>query len=238
MEQNGKKEFSITELEGVRKVMRRQFELHEVRHLEISENGPPASEPVAPEAHQMADVCKCLHQAVFGYYEHIPSEAFLHEHLANDYFGVVPVDDAGVLEPVSPDDRIFRVNLRPFRYAVKGHDREGLFVLEKVVLQSSLIEKGSMEDFFEALRLFKELNSGDGIRAGEATYRFPLRTVDNFLSEFYRFVEICGALPLFSHSKTYHVLNKPAYVVADLTIIERSPLAHFLGQRDGRPTEK
>ena len=219
---------TITEREGVKEVIRWQYQMHEIKHHEFESSRRCDLATVMPLAHTIADIYKCLHQATFGYWRHIPSREFFRNHLANDYFNVQAASDAPVLESVTPDHSILRVNLRPYKAAVKEYTKEAFFILEKVVLDSALIAKGRKKEFFETLHMFKELNAAGELTIEDKSYIISDDDVEYFLRGCYRFIKTHGVLPLFSHSEVYHRLNRPSYVIADLSVIKNSPLAFLL----------
>ena len=219
---------TITEREGVKAVIRWQYQLHEIKHHEFESSQRCDLATVMPLAHTMADIYKCLHQGTFGYWKHIPGRKFFRNHLANDYFNVQAVSDAPVLESVTPDHSIVRVNLKPYKAAVNEYEKEAFFILEKVVLDSSLIEKGCIKEFFDTLHMFKELNLAGELTIENRSYVIPNDDVEYFLRECYEFKKTHGILPLLSHSKIYHRLNHPSYVIADLSVIKNSPLTFLL----------
>lgn len=218
----------ITEKEGLKEVIRGQYQWHEIKHHKVESSRRNGFVTVRPRAHTMADIYKCLHQGTFGYWKHILSREFFRNHLANDYFNVHAASDAPVFESVTPDHSIVRVNLRPYKAVVNEYEKEAFFILEKVVLDSSLIEKGCKNEFFETLHIFKELNAAGELTIENRSYVLPDDDVGHFLRECYQFVTAHGVLPLLSHSDIYHRLNHPSYVIADLSVIENSPLAFFL----------
>ncbi len=218
----------ITHKEGVKEVIRRQYQLHEIKHHEQESCRRSDLVTIMPRTHTMADIYKCLHQGTFGYWKHIPSRQFFRNHLADEYFNVQAESDAPVLEAVTPDHSIVRVNLRPYKAAVKEYEKEAFFILEKVVLDSSLIEKGCKKEFFETLHMFKELNLAGDLTIENRSYVMSEDDVEYFLRECYKFINAHGVLPLFSHSEIYHRLNHPSYVIADLSVIKNSPLVFLL----------
>lgn len=235
MDVSSSEPLQLTHGVGVRKVILHQYILHEVRHHPPVESQGRETTAVTPLAHAMADIYKFLHQGTFGYgpaggVKHIPSPEFFREHLANDYYRVEPAANAPILEPVTLDDSILRINLRPYRSVFERNEDRGFYTLEKVVLDSSMIEKGSPENLFVALSVFEDLNNKEELSIESRSYVIPPRMVDGFLRELESFIRSHGVLPLLSHSEAYHRLNRPSYVVADLAVLERSSLAFLLQQ--------
>lgn len=206
----------------------KQYILHEIEHHPALPTEPQEPLIVQTLAHDMPDIYKCLHQGTFGYWNHIPSAEFFRKHLADDYYKVEASSSSPVLESVSPDDSILRVNLRPYKALFPDDEEEAFFMLEKLVLDSAMVQKGSVRRFFDALKAFRELNDRALLIIDHRRYVIPPKRVDQFLIEMRKFLDQHRTLPLFSHSAVYHKLNQPSYVVADLAVLERSPLASLL----------
>lgn len=231
----------LTSKEGVKKVILAQFLLHEVAHHRPSKPSDAAPMTLPTKAHRMADVYKCLHQGTFGYgpaggVKHIPSPEYFEKHLTDDYYSTTPAVDAPVLESVTPNDAIQRVNLRPYRKIFDGRDDEGFDQLKKVVMDASLIEKGSAEALRKALDCFKTLNHAKAFCIDDQCYIIPLQMVERFIEELEKYLRVNESIPLLSHSKAYHRLNRPSYVVVDLPVLEESPLAFLLDASTSRFT--
>jgi hypothetical protein len=223
--------------EGIRKVIIGQYLLHEVKHHPARTGREPGARPVSPRAHAMADIYKILHQGTFGYgpgagsapgQPHIPNKDFFIGHLTNEYFKALSNPEEAVLEFVAPDDSIFRVNIRPYKTLFKGQERKGFDMLADLVLDSSEVEKGSLRQFFASLKSFVELNSSEELKIEGISYMIPPIEVNSFLNDVDRFVRSRGWIPLMGQSENYHRLVKPAYVVADLSVLKESPLAFLL----------
>lgn len=219
--------------EGVAKIIRDQYLLHEVVHHLPYGLADKASAVVLTKAHRMADVYKCLHQGIFGYgpaegVKHIPSPEYFRKHLVDDYYRIEPQSDEPVFEAVAAGNAVLRVNLRPYRKLFDGRDSDGFELLENVVMDAAQIEKGSWEALIAAVHYFKELNQERAIRIDDKCYGIPPRMVSGFIQELDNYVRNQNVIPLLSHSKAYHRLNHPSYVVVDLAVLEHSQLAFLL----------
>lgn len=145
-------------MEDLLEVLLRQYVLHEGRHHPPLFTQPDNPLKVRTIAHDMPDTYRCLHQGTFGHCNHIPSPEHLRKHLTDDYYKVEADDSGPVLESVTPDNSILMVNLRPYEVLFPGEEEKAFFMLERLVLDSSLGEKGSPEKLFNALMVFMELN--------------------------------------------------------------------------------
>jgi len=233
MTRDPKQRLTIAERENLLEVLLRQYVLHEVVHHPALLTIPEKPPKVRTLAHDMPDIYKCLHQGTFGYWNHIPSPEYFRKHLADDYYAVEAMDTGPVLETVTPDESILRVNLMPFKALFRGEEDRAFFMLEELVLESSMIEKGSPETLFDALTAFRDLNNQGALIIDNRRFMIPPANVERFLMEVKQFVAQMSALPLLSHSPEYHRLNRPSYVIADLGPLRLSPLAFLLDQPIG-----
>jgi hypothetical protein len=194
------------------------------------ETPPPKALKVRTRAMDMPDIYKLLHQGTFGYWEHIPSKAYFRKHLADDWESATSREEEPVLEPVTHDNTILRVNLRPYMALFPGAEGRAFFILEKLVLDSATIEKGTPEHFFSLMSAFREINRDAALIIDNRRYVIPPALVEQFFAETKGFIAHQGILPLFSHSPGYHELNNPAYVIADTIVLEKSSLAFLLDE--------
>lgn len=67
-------------MENLLEVLLRQYLLHEVKHHSPLETTPRRATKVKTRAHDMPDIYKLLYQGTFGYWQHIPSEAYFRRH--------------------------------------------------------------------------------------------------------------------------------------------------------------
>jgi hypothetical protein len=219
---------TAAEMENLVEVLLRQYILHEVEHHPPPKTIPPKVVKVRTLAHDMPDIYKLLHQGTFGYWQHIPSREFFTKHLIDEWHGVTSEKAGIVLESVTHDNTILRVNLRPYKALFPGEDHRALSMLKKLVLDSAAVEKGSTEWFFSIMAAFREINRQAALTIGNRRYVIPPIRVERFFAEAKQFIAHQGELPLFRHSPAYRELNRPAYVIADSIVLQKSPLAFLL----------
>lgn len=213
------------------KLLVRQFELHEASHHKACECLPKQdAAPTAPLAHDVADVYKCLHQGEFGVGHSIDNPVSFGRRLTEELLGAVLRADEPVLENVSLNSSVFRVNLRPYRQLFIGNETTGAVLLFKVCLHSASMATGSVETFLCTLADFRDVNSEREIVAGGRVFAFPPKRVDAFLKDIADFIERFGTVPVLSHSDAYKNLNAPSYRVVDRRSVQDSPLAFLLGE--------
>ncbi|MDR3566392.1 MAG: hypothetical protein P4L43_00030 [Syntrophobacteraceae bacterium] len=217
--------------DGIRDVLVRQFELHEVR-WSLSEGAEPSTTHVPPLAHAVQDIYKCLHQGTFGVGHIIDNAQNFRGRLLSEILRAKSVREEPSLERVSPDGLVLRVNLRPFRALFKDNEQMGCELLLDVCVKSAAITTGFEADFLLSLESFGELNTGGQLKAGGMVFAFPEYIVDGFMREVRTFVSKTGFFPVLSHSPTYRSLNEPSYRVVHATVLEASPLAAWIQAAD------
>ena len=228
MESGIPQHLTAAETENLLEVLLRQYILHEIKHHSPLKATPRKALKVKTRAMDMPDIYKLLHQGTFGYWEHIPSKEYFRKHLAEDWESVTSREGEPVLESVTHDNTILRVNLRSYKALFPGEEDRAVFMLEKLVLDSATIEKGSPEHFFSVMSAFREINKQAALIIDNRRYVIPPALVEQFFTETKGFITHHGILPLFSHSPGYHELNRPAYVIADTVVLQRSSLAFLL----------
>ncbi len=233
MESDIPRHLTAAETENLLEVLLRQYILHEIKHHPPQETTPPKALKVRTRAINMPDIYKLLHQGTFGYWDHFPSKAYFRKHLADDWESVTPLEGEPVLESVTHHNTIVRVNLRPYKALFPEEEDRALFMLEKLVLDSAAVEKGSSEWFFSVMSAFREINGQAALIIDNRRYVIPPALVEQFFTETKRFIAQQGYLPMFSHSPGYHNLNRPAYVIADTVVFKGSPLAFLLNETIG-----
>jgi len=230
MENGIPQHLTVAETESLLEVLLRQYILHEVKHHPPLETTPHKALKVRTRAMDMPDIYKLLHQGTFGYWDHIPSKEYFRKHLADDWESVTSWEGEPVLESVTHDNTILRVNLRSYKALFPGEEDRAVFMLEELVLDSAAIEKGSPERFFSVMSAFREINRRAALIIDNRRYVIPPALVEQFFAETKRLIAHQGILPLFSHSPGYHELNRPAYVIADTIVLEKSSLAFLLDE--------
>jgi hypothetical protein len=228
MERGVPQHLTAAETENLLEVLLRQYILHEIDHHPPLETKPGKPLKVRTRAMDMPDIYKLLHQGTFGYWQHIPSKAYFRKHLADDWASVTPGEGEPVLESVTHDNTIVRVNLRPYKALFPEEEERAVFMLERLVLDSAAIEKGSSERFFSVMSAFREINRQAALIIDNRRYVIPPALVEQLFAKTKHFIAHQGILPLFSHSPGYHELNRPAYVIADTIVLEKSSLAFLL----------
>ena len=157
------------------------------------------------------DIYKLLHQGVFGI-GHLLNEnarTFLEAEASTLILDEQPEEP--LLEEVSADGSMVRVNLRP--YLRRGLPLNRLFS----AMEASAEEKGKENDFIEAWSLFKEL-----ARSGSSVFD------EKEIEELDREVRP-GGCPTRHHSEVYRKAYSPAYRVVKLSMMKKMFKAEELG---------
>lgn len=213
---------------AVRDVAVRQYRLHELPHHSLHAVMQTASNLVVPMAHTPADIYKCLHQGEFGVGHSIDDPAVFGNNLAGELLQARPAAEEPVLEDVSPDGTVFRINLRPYRMRFQGDENAACALLLKACLDSAERVKGRAERFLAALAHFRDLNRARSVVADGMVIAFPPEPLDAFLLEVADFVRTYNTVPILSHSAEYKRFNNPSYRVLDLETLKESELAFLL----------
>jgi hypothetical protein len=203
----------------------RQYLLYEVPHRDEKGNEEARSLPQVPKAHTPADIYKCLHQGEFSIGHSIDDPVTFGNNLANDLLQARPSGNEPILEDVSLDGSVFRINLRPYRQRFKEDENAACALLLKACLESAENVRGSGERFLGTLARFRDLNHSHSLVANGVIYAFPPDMVDAFLMEVADFIQQHNTVPVLSHSVEYKRLNHPSYRVLDLETLEKSELA-------------
>lgn len=235
--------------EGIREVLVLQYELHEAgHHLSATKQTPPKQAParradggdrpvevaaavpppVTPMAHTVSDIYKCLHQSTFGVGHSIDSPQDFKRRLIHELMRPQAAFTEPLMEKVSPDGAVLRVNLRPFRALFMGSEERGCELLLQVCLESADMETGSPAGFFSSLELFRDLNKSCELTAGGMIFSFAEHIVNGFLLEIRKLTASSGFIPVLSHSPVYKSFNDPSYRVVHLNALMRSPLAALI----------
>jgi hypothetical protein len=214
----------------LREVIIQQFMLHEVQHHALQAGDSREDAPIVPQAHEMTDIYKCLHQAEFGVGHIIDhSEGFvyrLHQEVVHDSASAAVREP--VVENLSADGEVLRVNLRPLRAAFIDDVERAVDGLAQVCIQSAQVIRGVNAHFFDALDAFTRLNrDGEIVLAGHV-FAFPSQWVESFLFELRQLMRRIRQVPVFSHSQSYKQLNRPSYRVVARSVLEASSLAIIL----------
>ena len=219
---------------NIRDLLVQQYLLHEVEHhpLNVSQNG--GAIPTKPRAHDLIDIYKCLHQGEFGVAHTVDDPDRFRDRLYHELLGIQPASDEPVLENVSIDSSIMRVNLRPYRALFAEDTHKACDLLTAACLESAAVPKGNPERFLSVLHSFRDLNKAGELVVGNVIYGFPSEMVEHFLMEVKDLARRLGEIPVFSHSPAYRRLNSPSYRVVDRSVIQQSALAFILHRQDER----
>jgi hypothetical protein len=202
-----------------------QYLLHEVQHHEVCAIQGDKAVKREPRAHSLVDIYKCLHQGEFGVGHLIDDADRFRYRLLQEMLALEPTSNEPILENVSIENNIMRLNLRPFRALYADDVDKAGHILAEVCIQSTAIDKGDTEHFFSLLKGFQDLNHAGEFRVGNTEYSFPTELVEFFLKEIKKFAHRMGEIPVLSHSSNYRQLNKPSYRVVDVSVIRQSELA-------------
>ncbi len=220
----------VDHIADLRQVIVQQFMLHEVEHHALQPCGARENAPIVPVAHGLIDIYKCLHQAEFGVGHIIDHpEGFTHrlhqEALKDDPPEAVREP---VVENLSADGQVLRVNLRALRRTFIDDVHQTMDNLAQVCIQSAQVARGVNTHFFEALDTFVILNQTGEIALAGHLFAFPSDWVETFFFELRDLMRRIRQVPVFSHSENYKRLNRPSYRVVARSILEASPLAGIL----------
>ena len=215
---------------GLRQVLVQQFLLHEVEHHELQTDRAPDDPPLVPVAHGLIDIYKCLHQGEFGVGHTIDHPGGFRQRLLQEVMRTTAAEPVRepVVEPVSADGQMLRVNLRALRSAVADDVDRVVDDLAQACVESALVTRGDSTRFFEILDGFMTLNrAGEIVLAGHV-FDFPHQWVETFLFEVRELTRRIGQVPVLSHSESYKRLNQPSYRVVVRSALEASALERIL----------
>ena len=150
------------------------------------------------------DVYKLVYQSVFGV-GHIlvgdEARTYIKEELQR--LDTSRFEDEPLIEHISTDNQIVRVNLRPFKR--QGLSPDKLF---QIMTTSAEQIKGTREDFLREWDLFKKL-----VVTNRLSFNLDqLRDFDEFVKK--------QNYPLVHHSKEYSKMYEPAYRVVKLDVYQ------------------
>jgi len=183
-----------------------------------------------PKAHALADIYKCIHQGEFSVGHNIQDEERFGYLLLRDLLQAKPRDDEPLLENVSPQGLVFRVNLRPYRSRFLGQENRAAAMLFRICLESALLHQGTVERFIGALGEFRDLNAAGKLTVEGLTFVFSSAIVEHFFTSVKEFIAKSESIPVLSHSEGYRAHNNPSYRVVSRAALEHSSLARLLGE--------
>lgn len=222
---------SETERECLRELLGQQYLLHETDHHATGEISVPTT-GIVPGVYTLIDVYKCLYQGEFGIGHNIDDPVRFKDRLAGEYYKEKPASNEPILENISLDESVFRVNIRPLRYFFKTSEKEGCELLYQACLDSADIEKGNTDHFLITLSEFRSLNNANRIIVGGIAYSFPAGLVKKFFLDIRNIMKSAGNLPVFGHSPIYRHFNAPSYRVIDKVVLEAGSLNHILDNQE------
>jgi len=153
---------------------------------------------------EVVDVYKMLFQSVFGIQHilHDKAKRYLEEELST--LEMQKSSDEPLIENISIDNVMARVNLRPFK--MQGSSSDKLFL---AMVTSAEESKGTQEDFLKLWNRFKSL-----VEAGRLNFD------KSSLEDFDRKVEKEN-YPLYHHSERYRKFYSPTYRVVKREVFKR-----------------
>lgn len=217
-------------ISGLRQVLVHQFLLHEVEHHNLQADPVPDDLPLVPVAHGLIDIYKCLHQGEFGVGHTIDHPDGFTERLHQEVLRTASAQivQEPVVEPVSADGQMLRVNLQALLSTVADDVHRAVDDLAQVCIESAEVTRGDNTRFFETLDGFMMLNrAGELVLAGHV-FAFPNQWVETFLFEVRELMSRIRQVPVFSHSESYKRLNRPSYRVVERSVLEESALVRIL----------
>lgn len=159
------------------------------------------------ESMQVQDVYKLLYQAEFGAEHMVHDTESALEYFEQEYSKTEPNEKEELLEQISPDGKIYRVNIGAYKARFDDKGKEEFF---EVFIESSekIKGSGSLQGLIGKWQEFKDINS-------QKKY-FSKQQVELFEHSI-----IMSGFPFVSHSSQYKARNKPAYRVAHIDIIRK-----------------
>lgn len=145
------------------------------------------------------DIYKFLHQAAFGSEHAVKDAAGVRKWMKNEIAGLDYSIKEDLLNLLSPDGRIARINLRP--YLQMGYDAE---LLLQAFIKTADNYKGAVEEFKLYLSEAVEMSKIGELKIGE-------RELIDFFEKHAKM-----GFPAVHHSEEYESEYKPAYRVVDL----------------------
>jgi hypothetical protein len=144
---------------------------------------------------ELADIYKLLYQGVMGPEHMVATQQEFSRRLRAEFEAVQPDQNHPVLEPIRPDRRLFRLNLRPYKACQSSIEQ-----LIPAMLATSKLIAGTLDELRAIWGEFAEWCS-EGRMA-----KFSAGDLD----EFNRWLEEQG-FPTVHHSETYRREYLPAY---------------------------
>lgn len=156
---------------------------------------------------QIQDVYKLLHQASFGSEHAVESETAAREWLMNEVKDLSKDANEPLLQFISPDKKLVRVNLRP--YIARNLDLEKL---NSAFVKTANSYKGRTDTFIKFWNYAEEL-------AAKKKLPFGMREMQEFFAE-----QKAKNFPAVHHSEKYEAAYHPAYRVVLLELLNKKYL--------------
>ena len=150
------------------------------------------------------DVYKLLYQSVFGVAHILDNQNKAKKYLLHEFNSITASIEEPLIEPISPDSKIVRINLRPF----KAHHKK-IDTLFQVMIISAHKIKGTLPGFHIVWNKFKQ-----------AVHNKQLNFNESELIKFDKKIKLENYPPVH-HSEKYKSANKPAYRVVNKRIFEQ-----------------
>lgn len=152
---------------------------------------------------QIQDVYKLLYQSVFGVAHILKHQRKAKKLLEEELQSIEASTDEALIENISTNAEIVRINLRPFKALSLSTD-----LLFSVMLKSAKLTNATRENFDEIWGEFKNL-----VRSGRLCFdQSELKKFDTLIIE--------KKCPPVHHSGAYRAANRPAYRVVQLDIFK------------------
>ncbi|MFC1724892.1 hypothetical protein ACFL4T_04635 [candidate division KSB1 bacterium] len=159
---------------------------------------------------RIPDIYKLLYQANMGNFHILADPDSAYKILLEEYHSVNPLKDELLLENISTDNEIFRVNLRPFKKS--GLPVDKLFNVMIETVKAVNPDKGKL---VKDWKLFKEM-------VDENKLSFDWEEMNSFELEINK-----KDFPAVSHSDEYRKANNPSYRVVQVNIFQDILFEHL-----------
>lgn len=149
------------------------------------------------------DIYKLLYQSVFGVSHILADPTKSKNFLRKEFDSVNPSENELLIEPISVDGKVVRINLRPFK--AKYNDVDKLF---QAMMISTQEIKGTLSKFLIVWNEFKKAVLNNELD-------FDRKELENFD----QIIKLKN-YPVLHHSEPYRSANEPAYRVVKRKIFE------------------
>ncbi len=145
---------------------------------------------------QVQDWYKLLHQASMGNRHLGVEDSLIYNYLLDELERIDAADEEALVEYISPDSSVVRLNLRPFM--AQGGDPDKLFAAMKATWDAFEPSTERLEAYWESLHR----------ATNQADMPFAVEELDAFMDE-----QRAAGYPAIHHSPTYEEQYRPAYRV-------------------------